>query len=137
MYTLNSKGISQLEPIYAINFIEYKLEYSSYLEKSSKRMGYSIEGLNAFIYSLKEVAKNSKDIPSFFSRLTELQEIMEYSKFNKRKNAVTLSTIHSAKGLEFESVLMIDLIEGIIPAVTFTSNTIKDMSILIFSSVYG
>jgi len=40
---------------------------------------------------------------------------MKSSNKNKNCKAVTLSTIHSAKGLEWEQVYLVDLVEGIIP----------------------
>ena len=39
------------------------------------------------------------------------------------ENAVTLSTFHSAKGLEFRRVFMIDLLKGIIPSEEDESDT--------------
>ncbi len=109
------KKCGQLRPNHAIHYIEDDLDYTDYLEKRSQRSGYSLEGLKALIHSLKEVAQNAKDISSLLSRLKELQDVIVSSKFNKHKNAVTLSTVHSAKGLEFETVKMIDLVEGIFP----------------------
>lgn len=41
---------------------------------------------------------------------------MSNAKFNKNKNAVTLSTIHSSKGLEFDKVYIIDLFDGQFPS---------------------
>lgn len=41
---------------------------------------------------------------------------MDSAKFNKGKNAVTLSTIHSSKGLEFDKVSIIDLFDGQFPS---------------------
>src|SRR5690606_23740334 len=40
------------------------------------------------------------------------------SRSHRMKKGVTLSTIHSAKGLEFERVYMIDLIDGEFPTAT-------------------
>ena len=41
---------------------------------------------------------------------------MQNAKFNPPENAVTLSTFHSSKGLEFRRVFMIDLVKGNIPS---------------------
>ncbi|MNP33827.1 DNA helicase II [compost metagenome] len=52
----------------------------------------------------------------FARRLKYLESALKTSKSKRGQNAVTFSTFHSAKGLEFERVYMIDLIEGIIPS---------------------
>ena len=52
----------------------------------------------------------------FATRLKELEQAVQNAKFNAPENAVTLSTFHSAKGLEFRRVFMIDLLKGVIPS---------------------
>ena len=69
------------------------------------------------MFNLKLIAKNTNNIKEFLGRLKYLDYITYRSR--KEKNGVTLSTIHSAKGLEFKKVYIIDLIEGDFP--TFNS----------------
>jgi DNA helicase-2/ATP-dependent DNA helicase PcrA len=72
----------------------------------------------------------------FANRLTYLEEQMMSSHKNKHKNAVTISTIHSAKGLEWEQVYLIDLVEGIIPErETITSTEVEIGTPLISGSL--
>jgi ATP-dependent exoDNAse (exonuclease V) beta subunit len=52
----------------------------------------------------------------FANRLKHLESIMIGAKDNKNNNVVTLSSLHSSKGLEFKRVFMVDLIQGIIPS---------------------
>ncbi|HHY73630.1 MAG TPA: ATP-binding domain-containing protein [Bacillus bacterium] len=52
----------------------------------------------------------------FASRLKYLEAVLKNAKTRKGKNVVTFSTFHSAKGLEFEHVFMVDLIDGILPS---------------------
>lgn len=52
----------------------------------------------------------------FANRLKELEQAVQTAKFNPPENAVTLSTFHSSKGLEFRRVFMIDLLKGVIPS---------------------
>jgi len=68
------------------------------------------------LFYLKIIAKKTKNIDEFRTRLKYLEYLMRQSKNNN--NAITLSTIHSAKGLEFENVYIIDLIEGDFPNTT-------------------
>nr|WP_278244894.1 ATP-dependent helicase [Fervidicella metallireducens] len=104
------------KPKDAIDFLQNQLSYKEYLDNNCEKMGYSIENINLIIASLKIIANNTTSITGFLNRFEELQKLMDDAKFNKDKDAVTLSTIHSAKGLEFENVFMIDLIEGQFPA---------------------
>ncbi|GAB6155541.1 hypothetical protein JCM17380_42920 [Desulfosporosinus burensis] len=64
---------------------------------------------------LSSIAQNEPTIVNFANRLTYLEEQMMSSNKNKHIKAVIHSTIHSAKGLEWEQVYLIDLVEGIIP----------------------
>ncbi len=109
--------IAKMKPLEAIETIEKELGYIKYLKRISKsEEGYTFESLVQNIESLKSIALHTKTIKDFLQRLEELQDIIETSKYNRGKNAVTLSTIHSSKGLEFKKVIIIDLIEGQFPS---------------------
>ena len=56
----------------------------------------------------------------FANRLKQLEALARTSHREQGKHTVTISTLHSAKGLEFERVYMIDLIEGVLPNVQQT-----------------
>lgn len=109
------KYLSKLRPYDAISFIENELEYRGFLIDNSRKYGNSFEYSNTIISILKIIAKETNSISEFLARLENLTEILENTKFNKN-SAVTLSTIHSAKGLEFENVYIIDLIDGEFPS---------------------
>lgn len=109
------KLLSRKSPYEGILFIEKELEYANYLKDNCKNLGYSYESIKSIISNIKIIAKEEKNIPDFLEKLQILQKNIENSKYNKGKNAIHLSTIHSAKGLEFEEVYMIDLIDGEFP----------------------
>jgi DNA helicase-2/ATP-dependent DNA helicase PcrA len=100
---------------FVINYIEYGFDYGGYLQRACQDMGYSIEYLNTLLSTLKSISIGVETLPKFLNRLVYLKKIMENSKNNKHKNAVTLSTLHSSKGLEFDNVFIIDMIEGCFP----------------------
>lgn len=107
------KGIPPLD---AIRGIRRKLGYEKAIEKLSERLGFSKEYLIGILNTLEEIASGLETMEDFAKRLKYLESVMKSSKFNKNHNAVTFSTLHSAKGLEFKRVYMIDLIDGIIPS---------------------
>lgn len=113
---LNFKKLSKMKPYDGIIFIEKELEYTDYLRESCMKFGHTLDSLKTILYYLKIIASNVENLIEFRGRLKFLEYLSAQSKNNM--NAITLSTIHSAKGLEFENVYMIDLIEGDLPNVT-------------------
>lgn len=112
---LDFKKLSKMSPGEAINYIEYDLEYEKYLKENSMRFGYTYDSLKTILYYLKLIANRSENLNDFLGRLKYLQHLCLNSKNNK--NSITLSTVHSAKGLEFDRVYMIDLIDGDFPTI--------------------
>lgn len=107
------KILSGLNPYDAICYIEYELEYEDYLRESSMKLGHTLDFLKSVLYLIKIIACETEDFDEFFHRLEYLKHISRQSK--DVKNGVTLSTLHSAKGLEFKNIYMIDLIDGDFP----------------------
>jgi DNA helicase-2/ATP-dependent DNA helicase PcrA len=109
-------NIELLKPHFAIEYIEKDLGYEKYIGRASKEMGFSSESVNYIIDSLKTIASRVNSFKDFFERLSILNAAMESAGTNRNRNAVVLSTIHSSKGLEFERVYMIDLVDGQFPS---------------------
>lgn len=63
--------------------------------------------------------QNTDNVNDFLGRLKYLDYLISQS--SEEKNGVNLTTIHSAKGLEFKNVYIVDLIDGDFP----TSNSIE------------
>lgn len=111
---LDFKRLSKMEPLQAINFIEYDLEYEGYLKENSMKFGYTYDTLKTFLYYLKLIAGNLNNLKEFINHLKHLENLCKNPRYHD--NAVTLSTVHSAKGLEFDRVYMIDLVDGDFPS---------------------
>lgn len=110
---MDFKRISNLKPRDAIKYIEYHLEYDNYLKEQSMKSGNSYESLSSMLFYLKLIANDSDDLNHLIGRLKHLQHLYRNSKHIL--NGITLSTVHSIKGLEFERVYIIDLIDGDFP----------------------
>ena len=65
---------------------------------------------------LSILAKQEPDIQRFLDRLVELERLIQKGFYSKANNAVILSTIHSSKGLEYDSVYMVDVYDGRFPS---------------------
>ena len=110
------KKLSKLHPSKAIHFIEHDLEYERYLKENSMKFGYTYDSLKTTLYYLKLIASKTDTLDDLIKRLKHLEYLCRNSR--NLKNAVTLSTVHSAKGLEFDRVYMIDLIDRDFPSIS-------------------
>ena len=61
------------------------------------------------------LAKQEPNIPKFLSRLKELEKLMCETSFGD-ESKVVLSTIHTSKGLEYDTVYMVDVYDGRFPS---------------------
>ncbi|WP_438824371.1 ATP-dependent helicase [Bacillus sp. JJ1533] len=107
------KGV---KPLKAIKLIRNELGYDHTLKEMSKKLGFKMDYLLTVLQTLEEIADTLETMEQFADRLNHLENLLKVSKLNKNKDAVTLTTFHSSKGLEFKKVFMIDLIEGVIPS---------------------
>lgn len=93
--------------------IVHFMGYGDYLERM-KIKGYQVDILKALGENLGTVAQ----LPE---RLAQLQNLL-LEKENDRYCPLILSTIHSSKGLEYDNVYLMDVVDGIFP-----EKVIKDM----------
>lgn len=100
----------------AISRIVYNMGYGDYLERME--MG------DGKVFILKTLAQYESAPGRFLERLDELQSIMvgrqqglfvQDDKPSRNTQPVILSTIHSSKGLEYDTVYLLDVIDGIFP----------------------
>jgi len=111
----NFKKIPTLKPLDAIEFIEKDLNYKTFVRRMCKEKGYSQESLNQIMDALKTIAEKCETYDDFFLRLEHLQKVIGECSKKGYNNSVIFSTIHSSKGLEFDNVFIIDLVEGQFP----------------------
>jgi DNA helicase-2/ATP-dependent DNA helicase PcrA len=111
---LDFKKISNLNIKDAIDYIVYNLNYHDYIKENANRLGYTYETIMQMIFYLKLIAEDVNSVGEFRSKLTNLEKMIK--DLSKEKGNLLLSTIHGAKGLEFDKVIMIDLINGQFPS---------------------
>ncbi len=100
----------------AISFIETK--YDTYLQKNNIGTGK--------LEITKILARREPVLKKFMDRLTALPELIQQGNSPENNNAVIFSTIHSSKGLEYDTVYIMDVYDGILPAV---DNTYENRSL--------
>lgn len=85
------------------------MQYGDYVRKN---------GLDANKYDiLRILARNVKDGNELIARLDELNNIMS-AHTDDENCKFTLSTIHSSKGLEYDCVYLLDIIDEVLPCIT-------------------
>ena len=101
----------------ALDRILNEMGYGSYLKKA--------EIGTSKIEILRILGNRLDSVEQLISRLSELEEIIK----NKKNNfdcPLILSTIHSSKGLEYDTVYMIDVVDGILPE--RSGNSLKNVT---------
>lgn len=73
-----------------------------------------IENIEAFIEGIATYARSHVDA-TLAQYLTEISLFTDVDTYNELEDKVTLMTIHSAKGLEYETVFLVGLEEGLFP----------------------
>ncbi|MEA5010452.1 MAG: ATP-dependent helicase [Angelakisella sp.] len=103
-------GLRSKAPSQQVDDIINKLEYLHTLERKGMG-GYPINGYIQKLAVIKGLAKQSKDTHSFIQNLLHAEEALN----SPGNAAITLSTVHSAKGQEFDRVIIADALDGIFP----------------------
>lgn len=112
------KRLKTAGPQKGIPMILDDLGYRSYLNFRISS-GQSEENIEQKLSVLRILAGRVPNFPEFFEKLERLEEKLREPQTQKNKiPRVTLSTLHSSKGLEFEKVFIIDATEGQIPNVS-------------------
>ena len=111
------RRLAKLKPHDAILGLLDCVAYENAIEFASRTQGYSPEFLEGLIDTLLGIAAHQTSIPAFLARLDSLRGILEAAKSpERRRSRLTLSTVHSAKGLEFDRVFLVDMVEGEFPS---------------------
>lgn len=111
------KMIKTMNPYAAINYIRRGIGYEEYLREYAQYRSISAEDLIDILDELQESAKGYKSYNEWIDHIAtytqEMKRLIE--KRMQVKDAVTLATFHSAKGLEFDRVFLVDVNEDVIP----------------------
>ena len=96
----------------AVNQILVYMGYQDYLKKM---------GMNANKLEIVKMIGSREDSPEkLLERLKELERIIREKK-EERECRFILSTMHASKGLEYDTVYLLDVVDGILPEKVLTS----------------
>ena len=115
-YSKIYEQMKDMRPKSVIRIIKEQLGYEQVLQNRAEKFGFRIDTLLDIIRTLEQIAEPYTTMEAFAKRLKELDNLTQKAKKIKDPKAVTLSTFHSSKGLEFDHVFMIDCHNGTIPS---------------------
>lgn len=111
------KMLECMSPFAAINYIRNGIGYDEFLKEYAQYRRIREDDLFDVIEEIQESARSYKNYEAWFCHVEEYGEELAKIRRQKQeeKKGVTLATLHSAKGLEFEEVYIVDVNEGIMP----------------------
>lgn len=111
------KMLEKMSPYAAINYIRHGIGYDDYIADYAQYRNLNKDDLYEILDELQASAKGYHNYEAWELHIQEYtKELREKAKKKQENpNAVTLSTMHSAKGLEFKSVFIIDANQGVTP----------------------
>ena len=109
------KSFSKMSPGNAHNNIEDEFMYFSGIRTHCDKTGQSFDQVYSMFGILKTLADGIGSIPLFLEHMERLEMILESPSMPCGENYVTLTTLHAGKGLEFDTVFMVDLVQDEIP----------------------
>jgi DNA helicase-2/ATP-dependent DNA helicase PcrA len=110
--------LAKMSPYAAINYIRRGIGYDSYLKEYAQERKIKEEDLSEILDELQESARGHAGYSDWFNYIENYkQEVKRLAQENKssKTDSITVSTMHSAKGLEFDTVFIADASEGITP----------------------
>lgn len=109
------KRLAVRSPIQALDYIEDSFRYFDSVREYCENTGLSFDYLYGLFGILRTIAYRYSNIQQFLVRMEELEKILEGGGYAEKGRYVTLTTMHSSKGLEYDCVVMVDLNNTEIP----------------------
>ena len=112
------RQLSALPPYGAVSYIRREIGYDAFLADYAARRSIAVDELYETADELQESARNHRTWEDWKRFIAEYREKLRKSRSVREKDdrdAVTVSTLHAAKGMEYDAVYILDVNEGIIP----------------------
>lgn len=114
------RTIKTLTPLSAIHYIRNGIGYNDFLEEYAKERKVNVEDWLEVLDEIQETAKDKKSLDEWLAFVDSYAEQLEEMRQQNVKNTmetkgVTLMTMHGSKGLEYHSVFIPTVNDGVSP----------------------
>ena len=111
------KMLRKMAPYAAIQYIRKRIGYDDFLKDYALTHNVNKADLFEVLYEIEEAAKPYASLEEWFGHVQEYTEALRLKERQRslKQDGVRLMTIHAAKGLEFDTVFLIEANEGRIP----------------------
>lgn len=111
------KMLKKMAPYAAIQYIRKRIGYDDFLKDYALTHNVNKADLFDVLSEIEEAAKPFASIEDWFVHVQEYTEMLRLKERQRslKQEGVRLMTIHAAKGLEFDTVFLIEANEGRIP----------------------
>lgn len=114
---LDMRILGKITPYGALNYLRKKVGYDDFLREYAQIRKVQMQDLTDILAELEEAMKPFETIEEWFEHVEEYTKALRLCEQKKEmeRNGVRLMTLHAAKGLEFDTVFIIQTNEGRIP----------------------
>lgn len=114
-YDLNM--LEKMNPYAAINYIRKGIGYDDYVKEYASFRRIKEEELFELLDELQETARNYPTYSLWFEHIEKYGKELKKQVKDRfaKKDGIELATMHSSKGLEYKTVIIIDALEGVTP----------------------
>lgn len=111
------KMLGKMAPYAAIQYMRKKIGYDDFLREYAAARQMPVSDLFDVLSEMEEAAKPYQTFEEWFAHVEEYTNVLKIREQKKEMNhdGVRLMTMHAAKGLEFDTVFIIQANEGRIP----------------------
>lgn len=111
------KMLGKMAPYAAIQYMRKKIGYDDFLREYAATRQMPVSDLFDVLSEIEEAAKPYQTFEEWFAHVEEYTNVLKIREQKKEMNhdGVRLMTMHAAKGLEFDTVFIIQANEGRIP----------------------
>ena len=109
--------LRNMNPFAGINYIRRGIGYNEFIPEYAEYRGIRSDELYDTLDELQEAARGFRTFSEFQEHIGEYtKELLRQSRERERQaDAVNLCTLHSAKGLEYDCVYLVDVNDGVMP----------------------
>ena len=109
------KLLGEMHPFAGVNFIRKGMGYEAWLTREARQKGKDVNEITEILDLIADSTRAVKDYRDWLEQIDAYEAALAESAVEKKDDAVQLVTMHGSKGLEYRSVILTDVNEGIVP----------------------